>query len=335
MIQKIRSIPLKVHFNHALISRLLVNHPKIPIIQLDTRKKMSGYNGEVNTDFHLQFLNDRNHYIFLGLRLPHPHHPFQIDTLILSRKFILIIETKNLSGTININESQFSQTTEHGEKGYNNPLLQVQRHKEQLQDWLNAHQFDRLPILVLVALSNPSAIIKTNNPKVKQHICKIDNLKNQIMQLVCNCGEDILTERELKKLTKLLLKEDTPHIPEIQKSYQLSHSDLIKGVRCPSCSSYQMHRKIKSWHCPHCLYQSQNAHKDAFLDYFLLVNTSITNKELRDFLGISSIKVASNLLASSNFPFTGTKKGRVYDRPANFLSLLEARYLLQKQKTKA
>ncbi|TCN24083.1 nuclease-related domain-containing protein [Mesobacillus foraminis] len=335
MIVKLRFIPLKVHLNHALIPRLQKNHPKIAIIEADTRKKMSGHKGEVNTDFHLQFFDDKNHLIFQGLRLPHPYHYFQIDTIILSTKFILLIETKNHPGSIKLDENQFSQITEHGEKGYTNPLLQVQRHKEQLQDWLDVHHFSKVPIITLVVLSNSSAIIQTNDPRIHRKICKIDKLKTQIIKLTSPYTEERMTNKELKKVSKYLLKEDTPLFPTVSNSYRILPSDLQKGIICPSCLSLAMVRKNKVWLCPHCLFHAKNAHQNALLDYFLLIKSSITNKEFRDFLGISSTKTASNLLSTLKLPAAGTNKGRIYYCPNDFISQLEHRYQLEKQKTKA
>jgi hypothetical protein len=96
-----------------------------------------------------------------------------------------------------------------------------------------------------------------------------------------------------------------------------------------------MVRKNKVWLCPHCLFHAKNVHQNALLDYFLLIKSSITNKEFRDFLGISSTKTASNLLSTLKLPAAGTNKGRIYYCPNDFISQLEHRYQLEKQKTKA
>ncbi|WP_053361046.1 nuclease-related domain-containing protein [Bacillus sp. FJAT-27251] len=334
MIVKHRNIPLKVHFNQALARRLPIHHPKLPQIENDSRMKMSGHHGEVQTDFHLQFLDDKEHFIFRGLRLPHSDHHFQIDTLILSRKFIPIIETKNMGGSLNIDWHQFSRSEETGEKGYNNPLLQVTRHKEQFQDWLASHRFERLPIFTQVILSNPSAVIRTKDSRIHQAICKIDRLKSQILKQMNSCSTEFLSDRDIRKLCRLLLKEDSPYFPSLQTSYGICPSDLKGGVGCPSCCHFGMIRHNRLWLCPNCLFQSRDAHQDAVLDYFLLIKPTMTNRAFRDFTGISSIKVASNLLAGLNLPSTGSKKGCIYHRPPHIVSLLEERYLRAMQKTR-
>jgi len=231
-----------------------------------------------------------------------------------------------MTGNLHFSLDQFSQTSLNGEKGYNNPILQVQKHKEQLHDWLKKHRLPNIPIIPLVVVSNQSAIIKTTQPKILQHVCKVDNLQNKIMDLTSKYTKDILTERDFKKTSRLLLQEDTPHFPTIEKTHGLSTSDIITGVMCPNCLSYQMMRKDRVWVCPRCFHSSKDAHRDALLDYFLLLKPTINNKEFREFLGIDSMKTATYMLSALDLPASGEKKGRVYHHPADFLEQLQSRY---------
>lgn len=326
MIVKPRPIPLKVLFNHALIARLNPNHPKIPQLENDIRKFMAGYCGELTTDFHLKFIDDKHHHLFGGLRLPHEHYHFQIDSPILSRKYLLALETKYMSGNLYFSSDQFSQTSINGQKGYNNPILQAQKHKEQFQHWFKTHRLPEVPIIPLVVVSNQLATITTTDPSLLQYVCKADNLKNKIIDLTSNYTKDILTVRDFKKASKLLLQEDTPHFPTIEKTHGLSTDDIITGVRCPSCLTSHMMRKDRIWVCPRCFCSSKDAHRDALLDYFLFIKPTINNKEFRNFLGIDSMKTASYMLSALNLPATGEKKGRVYHHPIDFIELLETRY---------
>jgi len=236
---------------------------------------MSGYRGEKTTDYYTQFLDDKSHHIFRGLRLPHGDNYFQMDQPVLSSKFILLLESKNLPGEVHISEDQFSQTSNNGERGYTNPIIQVNRHKEQLQDWLQTHHHPQVPIIPLVVLTHPTAVIKYRNPAILQKICKVDNVKNKIITLTQNYTTDILSPKEMKKITKQLLQEDTPLFPDLQKNYAIPPTDIILGVRCPNCSSYRMVRKDRIWVCPYCLFHSQTAHHEGLLDYFLLIKPTL------------------------------------------------------------
>lgn len=324
-----RLIPLIVHFGHALIPRLNASHHKIPLIEKDIRIFMSGYRGEVTTDFHTQFLDDKNHSIFCGLRLPNGHHHFQIDTAILSRKYLLLLETKNNSGALHIDQEQF-----YGKKGYKHPIIQVNERREQIYAWLESHRLPIVPVIPLVVLSHPSALIKSTDSAILKQLCKADNLKSKIMQLTSGYTKDIITNREIKKIAKYLVKDHTPHYPNLERTYGISPTELSLGIRCPACFTYKMIRKDRVFVCPHCFTHSKNAYQDALLDYFLLEKATITNREFRAFIGVNSVKTANKMLSLLNLPCSGEKKGRVYHRPEDFLSLLEERYFRQMQKTR-
>jgi hypothetical protein len=95
-------IPIHVLQGEALLRRLLKNDPRRPEIEKDIRIQMKGYYGEKNFSYYLSFLPEEKYDIFQGLRLKDKKE-FQMDVLILSQNFILIVEVKNISGTIKIN----------------------------------------------------------------------------------------------------------------------------------------------------------------------------------------------------------------------------------------
>jgi hypothetical protein len=117
-------------------------------------------------------------------------------------------------------------------------------------------EYHDIPIIPLVVVGNQSAIIKTTHPKVLQYVCKVDNLKNKITNLTSSYTVDILTEKDFKKTSKLLLKDDTPHIPTIEKTHGLSTIDIRRGVWCSNWLTYHMIRKDRVWVCPRCFYSS-------------------------------------------------------------------------------
>ncbi|CAM3839635.1 nuclease-related domain-containing protein [Mesobacillus zeae] len=327
MIAKPRFLPMRIHVNQALARRLPKNHPIIPILENSTSKINSGYHGEVEVDFHLKYLDDKEHHIFRDLRLSHPLHHFQLDNLILSRKYILHLEVKNYTGTLYFDEKlkQFYQTANNAEKGYQHPLTQLRRQNAQFLDWLAARGFSGLPVISQLVFSNPAAVIKTNDAGIRRLVCKADQLKAQLSTVLSSASVDIMTEKEQRKLSRLLLKENLPHKPEVLKNYDIHYDELRKGIQCPACSAFYMKRKHRFWVCPHCHHHSSHAHVDALLDYFLLVKPTITNSEFRDFMCLSSVKTSSNLLVSMGLPHQGINKGRVYFAPLNFHSLLEER----------
>src|SRR5690606_7036726 len=95
-------------------------------------------------------------------------------------------------------------------------------------------------------------------------------------------------KKTLRKLCKKLLISHTPKNTNLLAKYDLSVSELKRGVQCPECGKFPMKRKHGTWFCPFCHIKDKNAHIQALYDYFLLVDSSITNKKFREFVGIGS-----------------------------------------------
>lgn len=100
MIVKKRKVPLAIRKLRALTYRLPPNHPKLPLIMNDLKKREAGYKGECSIDFPLSFLEPKSYFIFHDLRLQDQSRFFQLDTLLISKKFALIIEVKNMAGSL-------------------------------------------------------------------------------------------------------------------------------------------------------------------------------------------------------------------------------------------
>jgi ribosomal protein L37AE/L43A len=317
LILKERAYPLRLLMYKALLDRILKNHPKIPLIEQDYKAWLAGYKGELQTDYRLSFLPEKGYFIFRDLRLADEPWYFQIDTLILTLRYILLIETKNYAGTLFFDKDseQLTQTKDDREKSYDNPVNQVRMQAWHLKRWLLQNKFNVPPINQLVVISNSSTIIRTNDRSLNKLVIKGDVLLSRVLQLDGFHSNTIFTEKEVRKLSKLLIKKHTPQHPDILKPYSLTQADLQTGVQCPSCHTFGMQREKWVWECPVCGHRSQTAHYQTVKDLFLLISPTIKNQAFRDFVGCLSIKKASNILSSMNLPHTGTKKGRIYHIP--------------------
>jgi hypothetical protein len=101
LIKKERTISTRIKLEEALLRELPPDHKKRPEIQYSLRKNLAGYRGEKELDYHFSFLPDESFLIFNDLRLPRSLNPqrfFQMDTLLLSPQFIVLIESKNIYG---------------------------------------------------------------------------------------------------------------------------------------------------------------------------------------------------------------------------------------------
>lgn len=316
---KDRDIPFKLKAEEALIRRLHENHPKLPIIEEEYRKRLAGIRGEKELDYQLSHLTDHNYLILNDLRLKQNGHFFQIDSFLISPRVSFIIDSKNIAGTV-VFDHEFSQCVRifnEKEEGIRDPFSQVQRHNSLLSQWLNEHKLPTLKMEYLVAISRSSTIIKSkgSNPYNNFRVVHADHILSRISELEKRYPKEIITTKEIKRIAKQLVKFHVPFKPNIFETYSIDPNDVKKGVQCPQCMTIPLQKVYGSWYCPACHTSSKVAHIPALSDFYFLYGHNITLSQFSDFLLFpkSKRKSASSFLLSLNLPYTGSKKGRVYD----------------------
>lgn len=322
LIKKERKVPIYLQKLEVLLRRLDPTHPKYNLISGELLKSKAGYNGEKSVDYYLSFLLHNKYQIYHDVRLRGQGYYFQIDTLILSPFFILLIEVKNLGGTLYFDQHyQMIRTINGKEEGYPHPLLQVERQQLQLEKWLSAHKMSPIPIECLVVISNPATIIKTSvaSIDITEKVIHMANIPMIIKKLENLYKLGKYNDKELRKLSSLIISEHQPGTYDILNQFHIEEADLCKGIHCPNCSKLFMVRKKRSWYCPACAFSSKNAHLDALKDYRLLLGTTINNRQFRDFCQFPSKSVASKILISSGLPYSGKSSARNYHLQGEYL----------------
>jgi hypothetical protein len=315
---KDRTIPLKILILEALLRHLPLNHPKRPLISEELRRRQAGYHGEVSLDIYFSSLPKQKYMILHDLNLPDGDYNCQIDTLLLTPEFALVIEVKNMAGKLifDTENEQFIQINNGKEKGYPYPIAQAERHQNYIKKLMVAHHFPPVPIDYLVINSNgysSYAITGNNAYNVRPRVSKADVFLKKLQFFENKYTNPLLTAKDLRKLSRLLLKMNTPPTSYFFKNYGIQRSDLLTGVHCPSCTSnHPQFRDKQKWYCPSCHKFSKDAHINALKDYFLLFNTKITNQQFREFTHLKSADTAKRLLLSTNLDYSGTNKLRFY-----------------------
>ncbi|MEH7275878.1 nuclease-related domain-containing protein [Neobacillus vireti] len=316
MIGKLRSIPLKILILRALLRRLPKNHSKRTQIAEELSGREAGYQSEEYLDTQIQQLLGSKYIIFHDLNFSEGKSTYQIDNLLISPQLALIIEVKNMTGvlTFDSENDQFYQTVGEKIKGYQDPVSQVQRHQSYIKKLLKENNFPPVPVDYLIVINNQNAVLtfKGTPSEVRNRVCKSHSFDRRLPLIENNYTEQFLTEKELRKLSRLLLKLNTPPTNYIMEKYEIKVSDLLLGVHCPFCFCLPINRKKKQWFCPSCKKSSYNAHILALQDYFLLFNTKVTNQHFRIFAKLDSADTSGRILRSSNLISTGANKGRYY-----------------------
>lgn len=321
MIVKKRGKTLEMMRLDALLRRLPESHYKKGTVQNDYKKKISELRGEREVDYPLGFLDDKDYLILHNVRLADVNGYFQIDTLILTEKYILILEVKNWYGTILFGEN--GQVTRVGddqkEEGFANPIPQVKTQLHRLQKWIRSRGLPAIPIKFFVVISYPSTIIKSTSPNniIPNEVIHNSQLFFQIEELSSKLPPSRLRMNQLINLSEQITRCHVPPTENILGKYNLSMDDLIKGVVCPSCMGIPMIRAKRKWFCNKCNHSSVNAHLIALNDYKLLIGDIITNRDSRSFLLIESSHVAKRLLKGANFKAIGSTSKRRYELTLN------------------
>lgn len=309
-------IPYDVNQLIALNRRTSMNHSMKRIIQKDYSLAMAGQYGEKELYYHLQFLPNDTFHVLHNIRLIENKRVFQIDFLIITIYFILLLEMKNLKGHVFFNGlGEFILQKEDGsEEKFDNPINQLERHKLQLQNWLNINSFPRIPIIPFVVLGSAANIKKEQNQYQSffNKFIPISNALPMIINLHTNSKKTIMNKNLMTKLSSKLVESHIPIERDILQKYNMSVADLSPGVYCTKCLTIPMIRYKSKWRCKKCNHQSKFEHIYTLNDYFLLIGDTITNSQAKHFLQIESSDVVKYLLHKAGLPRIGKNKTSKY-----------------------
>jgi hypothetical protein len=203
LIVKERSMPLKILVLQALLKRLPISHEKYQQISEEVGRRLAGYQGEKALDYYFRSLPQQKYHILHDLNLPDNEFNCQIDTLLLTSEFVLVIGVKNMAGKLHFDteNEQFIQTVNEKEKGYPYPIAQEEWHQKYITNLLAAHHFPPIPVVYLVVISNnycTYTITGKNAYKVKPIVCKADVMLNRIENIEKTFTKPILEKKELR-----------------------------------------------------------------------------------------------------------------------------------------
>lgn len=321
LIEKTRDFPKEITVLKTILRRFTLNPQLQAELESKLSRKLAGYRGEKELDYHISQFDHTRFYILHDLRIPHNSTHFQIDSLLISDTFILIIDSKNYAGTLDFYPefNYLLQTLNGIEKVYLDPLFQTKTQASQLKSFLLKHHFSPPPIEFLVSISNSQAIIRNpgNSQEVRMRVCKTPAVAYKIVSFDDHYHNKVFTTKEIRKITKLLMKSHEPYIPDIL-SMNLPMDQVNKGVQCPECDQIGMKRIHGNWICKKCGHLSKDAHINALRDFFVINGPAITSRQFSDFLNISSIHQSKRLLSALDLDSTGSTKGRVYTPSENF-----------------
>ncbi|WP_186807128.1 nuclease-related domain-containing protein [Tenuibacillus multivorans] len=267
-------------------------------------RERAGFNGERQLKYPLSKLDLKFDHLHC-VRLNYNSSFFQMDALLITPRFILIIEVKNYRDEVIFKE--FDQVL-HRDKVYQDPVSQVEEQKYQLEMWLQMNGFTQIPVETVVVMVNPRVLLKTSSENTihQEKVVTLPRLASKIREISNQFPHEYLKISEMKQLGQLILDAHTDYIPDILKLYKINAHELMPGFICPQCGILGMKMYKKRLECPTCGLRSADAFMTALKDYFLLVGREITNGEFRRFTGVESTNTAKGMLTRADL----TKKGK-------------------------
>jgi len=212
---------------------------KKEMVERDIAYLKHGIEGEKNVAFEL-----KNAFLPIlclhDIRLEFEGYVAQFDFIVISSKFICILETKKLNGDIEITrDGDFIRTI----KGYNgrfikkegmySPISQNERHINILREVLTKEKLiAALPVISLVVMANPKTILNKDkcSKAIQTSIFKYD----QIITFLKRHQEDKTIskgnlELNMYKISDYLLENNKPLKMDYLAKYGLSNDDFVVG----------------------------------------------------------------------------------------------------------
>lgn len=287
-------------------------------LEAQLKKYWTGFKGEKLLEPILASFPDKDYLTFHDLRLFNGVHYFQIDYLILTEKFILILEVKNIAGTLTLDflAHTLTRTLKNKREVFQDPTVQSEMLSRQLQDWLAEHcgYLPEIPVENFVVFASPATFIRflNANNSEEQKVIRSSQMKKKTAAINSRMTTKVSSSKMLKSVSDELLKNHHPKILDLVGDGSVRLEELIKGVQCPYCDYIPMTRLHRNWKCPSCQQTSPKAYLQALRDYQLLMGPKITTQDCKQFLQLDSASTSKYLLQTIHPNYSGNTKDRMY-----------------------
>ncbi|MBB6715578.1 HRDC domain-containing protein [Clostridium gasigenes] len=196
----------------------------------------AGISGEKNVYYEL-----KNSFIPMiclhDIRIEDDDYAAQLDFVVITHKYIMILETKKLNGDILINESgDFIRSIKNNygkvikKEGIYSPIAQNDRHVRILKEILMKNgKIKSMPVISGVVIANPKSIVnKTKaSKKIKDEIFRHDQLTEILNEKLKSYKDGEMFEHRMKEVADfLIINNKNIHI-DYNRKYSLTEEDFI------------------------------------------------------------------------------------------------------------
>ncbi|MEG1254393.1 nuclease-related domain-containing protein [Clostridium sp.] len=219
------------------LSERVKNKNKKAFIDRDIKLLKIGLVGEKNVDYEIK--NSKVPMICLhDIRLQDRDEVAQLDFVIITHRFIMVLETKQLNGDIYINEAgEFTRAIKNKDgnvikkEDMYSPIVQNDRHVRILREILVRNGLIKtFSIISKVVISNPKCIInRTKAPaRIKKEIFKYDQITDVLNKEMKNHEKSGEAFEDIMENVARFLVENNKNVDiNYYKKYSLIEEDFL------------------------------------------------------------------------------------------------------------
>lgn len=301
-------LPKAVQVYKRLLHRVPTDLAIYPEIEKKIKLTEVGYSGECYVDNFLKQVSFPKHFAILkDIHIQTGLNNFlQIDTLIITKKYIAILEIKNIRGKISFQQkpSQLIREIDGEITPFKCPEQQLKRHVQKLHFLLQQYKIN-IPIksLIVLAYSKTYVALPPQYANITMG-CDISHHIEEYNQL----PDAISTAKFYQALTNLVSRSFDFTPKPLALTYPIELKKIKTGLYCPNC-----HIKINNQrNCPHCNASKKMMQQQAIEDWFYIYKETISNRECVYFLELKDKFAANYLLNRLDLHPINHHKSRYY-----------------------
>ena len=296
MIMKDRRPPHLLDALPRLLHRIPPHHASYPKILDHLQAIRAGFGGEQHVDEVLKTMRwPTQPLLILDLNFFTGVSRCQIDTLVMTPHFALILEIKNYSGTLHFhgNQYQIKRITRDGqEQGFDSPASQVKTAVQEIETLFRDLAVS-LPVYGAVVLPYAKTLVEGTMDDVPVVFAK--SLRHFIAELPR--GANPMRPDESEAAAKAIAARHLPFYPtNYQLRYGFGPADLVTGVLCPLCGKKADKISQRQHFCSACGQSFANGYQQALADWYEFVSPEIKNWQCQRFLELKDKHASYYLL---------------------------------------
>lgn len=241
----------------------------------------------------------------------HEKRIIQIDYLVVTRKYLLLIEVKNIAGHVKftLTPPQIIRTLPNKlSQAFDCPFTQLDRNIDGFQKLFKDLP---LPVYSCVVWANSATTFELSfqptHPLLTRK--KLPLFIQQLEKLPISLSVESYSKLKYEILTSTKEFKEKSYCSR----YQVDEKDLLPGLYCPECHT-ALKKSMRTWICPTCKIQANHLVKVNILSQFTIRNSHLSVADIRKHLPELEGRRIRGLLLESGFKVSGYTTSQTYSK---------------------